>query len=184
MRRSLVVVSSMVAVLVLAAIVGTTVPAGAKVRSTPPGHGVVVTPNVHHDVSAPLRDLKPSTTRGIAHPALRVHGGSGLVVHAKDTSGGKPPSPHIPSPIANFDGISANGSAPPDTSAAAGLTQYVELVNTKYAVYSKTGSLLFGPVNTNTLWSGFGGGCQTNNDGDGRCQWDAWPSGGWPISSR
>ena len=29
-----------------------------------------------------------------------------------------------------------------------------------------TGALISGPTAGNTLWSGFGGGCQTNNDGD------------------
>ena len=31
---------------------------------------------------------------------------------------------------------------------------------------------LYGPVPTNTLWSGFGGGCQTNNDGDATVVYD------------
>jgi len=66
----------------------------------------------------------------------------------------------------NFDGVAANGSAPPDTNGSAGTTQFVEWVNTEFAVYDKTGRLLLGPVQGNTLWSGFGGPCQTNNDGD------------------
>src|SRR5262249_23647096 len=36
----------------------------------------------------------------------------------------------------------------------------------RFAIYSKTGTLLFGPVNINTLWAGFGGPCQTENAGD------------------
>src|SRR6267378_742288 len=66
----------------------------------------------------------------------------------------------------NFEGVAANGSAPPDTNGSAGTTQFVEWVNTEFAVYDKTGKLLLGPVQGNTLWSGFGGPCQTNNDGD------------------
>ena len=108
---------------------------------------------------------------GTAHPALRVPGKPEREISVPDSSG-HGLRPTIPPPIANFDGISANGSAPPDTSAAAGLTQVAELVNTRFAVYNKTGGLLYGPVNTNTIWSGFGGGCQTNNDGDGQVQWD------------
>ncbi len=38
--------------------------------------------------------------------------------------------------------------------------------NLHFAIYSKTGALLYGPVANNTLWSGFGGDCQTDNDGD------------------
>ncbi len=59
----------------------------------------------------------------------------------------------------NFDGVAANDSAP------AGTTQFVEWVNTELAVYDKTGKLLLGSVAGNTLWSGFGRPCQTNNEG-------------------
>jgi hypothetical protein len=40
------------------------------------------------------------------------------------------------------------------------------MVNLSFAVYNKTGTLLFGPVNNNTLWAGFGGPCQVDNSGD------------------
>src|SRR5437870_10435421 len=72
----------------------------------------------------------------------------------------------------NFDGI-GNGvagfrvnAAPPDTNGDVGPNHYVQTVNTDFAVYSKSGALLYGPAAINTLWSGFGGGCQNNNDGD------------------
>ena len=42
-----------------------------------------------------------------------------------------------------------------------------------FAVFDKaTGAKLLGPVAGNTLWSGFGGGCQTNNNGDPVVQYD------------
>jgi hypothetical protein len=123
-----------------------------------------------HDVSPPLRDIKPlrrhsgppeeheirllHPPRGITQPADPVRQTSALASVA--TTNG-----------ANFDGVAANGSAPPDTSGAAGATQYVEWVNTEFAVYDKaTHNLVLGPVAGNTLWSGFGGSCETNNDGD------------------
>jgi hypothetical protein len=63
-------------------------------------------------------------------------------------------------------GFSVTG-APPDTEGTIGATQYVQWVNTSFAVFNKsTGALIAGPTAGNTLWSGFGGGCQTNNDGD------------------
>jgi hypothetical protein len=73
----------------------------------------------------------------------------------------------------NFAGV-GNGdygfspdAAPPDTNGAVGATQYVQWVNEKFAVFNKsTGALVYGPAAGNTLWSGFGGGCQNNNDGD------------------
>jgi hypothetical protein len=58
-------------------------------------------------------------------------------------------------------------SAPPDTVGAVGATQYVQVVNTGLAVFDKTTkNVVFGPVPTNTLWSGFGGQCESDNDGD------------------
>ena len=131
-------------------------------------------PAVHHDTSPPLRSLPPSHTPGKAHPVRPVPPGPSASSHnsAQNTSGPKSSSPLALSTISNFDGISANGSAPPDDDGAAGPTQFVELVNTELAVYSKTGSLLLAPEATNTLWSGFGGGCQSNNDGDGTILFD------------
>src|SRR5262249_19031817 len=54
-----------------------------------------------------------------------------------------------------------------------GPNHFVQIVNTDYAVFNKsTGAVIFGPVAINTLWSGFGGGCQTNNDGDPTVTYD------------
>lgn len=58
-------------------------------------------------------------------------------------------------------------SAPPDTTGAVGATQYVQWVNSSFAVFDKTtGNVVYGPVAGNTLWKGFGGACETQNDGD------------------
>src|SRR5438034_248255 len=123
MRKSSIVVS-VVAALVVAVMGGFVGTATAGSRSVATGRRVRVAPNVRHDVSQPLRDLRPDpTTISRAHPALRAPGAPQRVIHARDTSGRPPAPPTIPSPIANFDGISASGSAPPDTQAAAGPTQ-------------------------------------------------------------
>jgi len=46
-------------------------------------------------------------------------------------------------------------------------------VNAEFAVFDKaTGALLAGPTEGNALWAGFGGGCETNNDGDPIVQYD------------
>jgi len=48
-----------------------------------------------------------------------------------------------------------------------GLTQYVQWVNLSFAVFDKTTTnVILGPVDGNTLWTGFGGLCETHNDGD------------------
>src|SRR5207253_10422218 len=41
-----------------------------------------------------------------------------------------------------------------------------------YAVYSTSGATVLAPINTSTLWSGFGGSCQSTNDGDAVVRWD------------
>ena len=66
--------------------------------------------------------------------------------------------------IANFDGVPANnGVCPPDTDGDVGPNHYFAVVNLKYSVYSKTGSLLFGPANNSSVWSGMP---NNSNDGD------------------
>jgi hypothetical protein len=64
-------------------------------------------------------------------------------------------------------------AAPPDTNGAVGATQYVQWVNESFAVFNKsTGNAVYGPATGNTLWRGFGGPCETNNDGDPIAQYD------------
>jgi len=76
----------------------------------------------------------------------------------------------------NFEGNDFDtvcNCAPPDTNGAVGTTQYVQLVNTVFTVFDKsTGNVVTGPTATNTLFSGFGGSCQTANDGDGTIAFD------------
>ncbi|HEX7914509.1 MAG TPA: hypothetical protein VF497_02035 [Rudaea sp.] len=73
-------------------------------------------------------------------------------------------------------------SAPPDTNGAVGATQYVQIVNSGFAVFDKTSkSAVYGPVPTNTLWQGFGGPCQSDNDGDATVVYDK-AAGRWVIS--
>src|SRR5690349_174219 len=72
--------------------------------------------------------------------------------------------------------------APPDTTGDVGPNHYVQWVNLRYAVYTLTRdasnnitgfNLVSGfPKQGNTLWSGFGGRCQTDNDGDPIVQYD------------
>ena len=72
-----------------------------------------------------------------------------------------------PSVEAGFDGVSnVNGVLPPDPTGAVGPGHYVQAVNLSFAIYDRAGTRLYGPANTNTIWSGFGGPCQTTNNGD------------------
>lgn len=143
-----------------------------------------VTPAVKHDVSRPLRDL-PATApdrdkaphehpvKPIPHPEQKNVIGEDTALQA--TTFG----PLVAATSAGgFDGVGIPNygvnAAPPDTNGAVGATQYVQWVNEAYAVFDKTsGTMLPGfPKNGNTLWAGFGGQCETSNDGDPIVQYD------------
>ena len=54
-----------------------------------------------------------------------------------------------------------------------GESQFVQWVNTDIAVFDKnTGAVALGPIPGNTIWQGFGGNCEQNNDGDPIVQYD------------
>jgi hypothetical protein len=77
----------------------------------------------------------------------------------------------------SFEGLGkANMSitgTPPDTDGAVGATQYVQWVNTSFAVFNKkTGAKIGGPFAGNSLWRGFGTACERDNDGDPVVLWD------------
>ena len=78
----------------------------------------------------------------------------------------------MPSPINNFAGAQNTDNAslvfPPDTNGDVGPNNYVQVVNLTFTIFNKAGTKLLGPSPTNTIWSGFGGLCQTHNDGDPR----------------
>lgn len=91
-----------------------------------------------------------------------------------------------PSVGKNIEGIGDTNYSilysPPDTNGDVGLTQYVQTVNVGLAVWDKaSGAMTYGPVDINTLWSGFGGGCQGNNDGDAVVKYDK-AANRWVIS--
>jgi hypothetical protein len=73
----------------------------------------------------------------------------------------------IPAPIISFDGNSnLCGCNPPDPNGAVAPNHVVTMANLHFQVFNKAGQSLFGPAANNTLWSGFGGDCQTDNAGD------------------
>ncbi|HEX9942745.1 MAG TPA: hypothetical protein VGG03_12055 [Thermoanaerobaculia bacterium] len=75
------------------------------------------------------------------------------------------------SPV-SFDGIPATGFVPPDTVGDIGPNHYVQAVNISLAIYDRTGNLLVGPSPINALWAGFGGPCESNNNGDPIVRYD------------
>jgi hypothetical protein len=88
-------------------------------------------------------------------------------------------------PKASTDGTPVDPSfrvAPPDTTGDLGPNHYVQWVNLRYSVYTVTRdvnnnitgfNLVAGfPKNGNVVWQGFGGRCESDNDGDPIVQYD------------
>lgn len=82
----------------------------------------------------------------------------------------------------SFGGIGTTGFAPPDTNASVGATQVVETVNVSYEVFDKsTGASLLGPISIGSIWTGFGGVCETGNLSDPVVLYDK-AAGQWLIA--
>jgi hypothetical protein len=145
---------------------------------------------VNRDRSVPLRNITPIAPAQGANTVKREYAmrppatGTGAPDTAVQSAPGAAAAPALGT---SFDGV-GNGftgftvnSAPPDTNGQVGPNHYVQIVNSAFAIFNKSGAKLYGPAATNTLWSGFGGGCQTNNDGDATVVYDR-PADRWIIS--
>lgn len=141
-----------------------------------------VTAAVQHDVSGRLGNAPSApSAHKLTEKPLRVLPNMGNALNQTDTV-----VQTVAGPLAgttnglNFAGVGngdygfAPNAAPPDTNGAVGATQYVQWVNESFAVFDKTtGAIVAGfPKAGNSIWAGFGGGCQTNNDGDPIVQYD------------
>jgi len=142
---------------------------------------VIVGRSYKNDETIPLRDMKPEPftmkdrDRDAAENPRVPHAPHTDVpdeaLQDKMVSENSLIAPMIPSPTLSFDGIPFPGvgcnCAPPDTDGEVGATQYVQMVNEGFRVFNKsTGASVYGPVGISTVWSGFGGVCQSNGSGD------------------
>ena len=143
-----------------------------------------------HDTSRPLRDiapLKPGKARKYENPMNFAK--KGPATNQPDGALQSVIGPSVPVTAGlNFEGVGEglpgfNATvAPPDTTGDVGgpttnpqspSGQYVQWVNLSFAVFDKaTGNMIYGPAAGNTLWAGFGGPCQNDNDGDPLVQYD------------
>lgn len=128
-----------------------------------------------HHAAAPRR----ADTSAVA---ITVPPGSAAV---EQRAPGTRPAPEL---LARFDGLGAGfqgpqGSArlrnPSDNSLAVGTDYIVQIVNSRMAIYTKrgkmfdtTGKVLYGPVETNNVFRGFGGACAERNNGDAVARYD------------
>ena len=79
----------------------------------------------------------------------------------------------MPSTSTNFEGVgNLDNVLPPDTNGDIGPNNYVQWVNLHFEIFDRTGKSLMGPSAGNTLWSGFGGVCDTTNQGDPVVRYD------------
>lgn len=140
--------------------------------SSSASHGLAVGHSARNDTSPALRTMqipaKPPTKQQ-AVPILPVgHQHADQTDTAVQT---KLARQNMPATQLNFEGIDYPGvicnCAPPDTNGEVGATQYVQIVNEGLQVFDKsTGNSVLGPISIESLWSGFGGVCQSNGEGD------------------
>ena len=132
---------------------------------------------IKRDKSAPLRSITPKR----AHKGQRTraeHRFPPRIVKKTNDPAVQTEAPTAAAPTAgtSFDGIAtadlSTNYVPPDPNAAVGPNAIVEVVNTSFQVFSKTGASIYGPADTNTIWSGFGGDCEERNDGDATVSYD------------
>jgi len=90
--------------------------------------------------------------------------------------------------VESFDGLGVGfegpqgkyeGRNPSDNSLAVGPDHIMQTVNSRLAIFTKkgkrydaTGRVLYGPVNTNTVFAGLGGPCAARNNGDAVVRYD------------
>ena len=157
--------------------IGMACAAGAQAQDQ---SGAQVTPAVQHDTLHSLRGAMPrpddfsrSPREHAARPLPWIDGpGSppdgavqGSATGAAPTAGSGVDG--VGQGFSGPQGTFTVNSAPPDTNGAVGATQYVQIVNTGFAVFDKASkAVVYGPVQSSTLWSGFGGPCESDNDGD------------------
>jgi fibronectin type 3 domain-containing protein len=161
---------------------------GGAQRQPPNPPGLEIAEARHFDTSRPLRDTPPIPPGGGTqheHPVgpLPVPRATG---QQADPVRQQTVTTLAPATVGAFEGIGQTNysvdAAPPDTNGTVGPNHYVQWVNEAFAIFDKqTGAIVYGPAAGNTLWSGFGGGCQTNNDGDPIILYDR-TAGRWLFS--
>jgi hypothetical protein len=153
-----------------------------------------VTKDARHDTSPSLRDIAGLTkgSGGVDREATYPR-----ETNSERKSGVPDPvGQELTSPltgvtmVANFEGQSADDNrkvfgfafVPPDTNGAAGISQYLQMVNVTLSVYDKrSGARVLGPAAISSLWTGFGGLCETADGGDPIVLYDKL-AGRWLVS--
>jgi hypothetical protein len=152
---------------------------------------ITVGKDLHHDLSLPLRGTAPLPP---LHHRARIAAIGGLSSHRGEAAATESmlPMPELVNGVTgaattlgvfniagvgNFftgpGGTFTPTASPSDATGAVGTTQYMQWVDDSFAVFSKaSGGVEYGPAAGNTIWSGFGGACQTDNAGQPTVNFD------------
>jgi hypothetical protein len=167
--------------------------AGATAFATlvPPQDQPIVGKAIQFDISKPLHDIPlppvviTTTIREMTEPADTGEeakapvksfppAGDPVVQRSFGLAARAPSAPNMPSPLNSFEGVNnIDGVYPPDTNGDVGPKYYVQMVNLHFQIFNKAGASVYGPASNNILWQGFGGPCETRNDGDPVVLYDA-----------
>jgi hypothetical protein len=137
--------------------------------STPARHSPVFTEAVAYDVSKPLTVLAQTEQAAARERQVGLNPERGATVADAGYSGDEAVQTAssavaaIPGTIQNFEGLGQQDNFnvtgrrvnPPDPVGDVGPNHYVEMINLTFAVYSKTGTRLLGPLDLGSLWAGF-----------------------------
>lgn len=126
---------------------------------------------VKFDVSPPLSSIVSAAEgSGVSRAFPAVDFGQDFALGPQDADPlvqSKVGPSAIPNPFISFDGPdNLCDCAPPSPNGDVGAHEFVLMTNVSLEIYDKAGNSLLGPVPNNVLWSGFGGPCETRNDGD------------------
>jgi hypothetical protein len=159
---------------------------------------------VHYDTSPPLLEMAqpvaPPTGLSKEVPIrmrpreprapVTIEPDGGVQLSSRpNPQAGATPAPTVSAPgLSEQDNVDTLGIGivPPDTNGDIGLDEegnkiYVQYINLVWGVFDDTGALTDGPFAGNSFWAGFGGFCQTENDGDPIVLYDDY-AGRWFFS--
>ena len=170
--------SKLVTILVVLALATRVESQGIAIGAAHSVGGQQAVPAVQQDLSPALRDVvpippvpdpraRPEKRRRLLPRGGRRSSFTRAPLLADTVVQDAPGAFSMPAPGTTFDGVdNVDGVLPPDPNGAVGPDHYVQWVNTSFAIFDKSGTLLYGPAAGNTLWSGFGGPCEEDNEGD------------------
>jgi hypothetical protein len=157
----------------------------------PAGGGSAAGSGTADETTLPVLDLKPhvrvTTTRGVSaslrslarkFPATEVRIPSPDEPRRLPETSRRLQAPaDAPATTVSFEGIAnTSGVAPPDPNGDVGPNHYVQVVNARdgsaVAIFDKAGALLSGPTSMTSLWTGLGGKCENEGEGDPIVQYD------------